>query len=144
MFRHHFASFGNIIEMCKISACQRNLSTIFLKVINNYLILNIFQKVTIVMLRWNISRYLMKMLRQYFNCNEILDIFLTCFCNIQLCHWAFFLVISNRALEKWSKRFEVKCCYWAFSWKMYFLNSIKSKFNTSKDPWSSINQHQNF
>ena len=44
MFRHHFAIFVNTIEMCKISAFERNLSTIFLKVFNIYLILNIFQK----------------------------------------------------------------------------------------------------
>ena len=37
------------------------------------------------MLRWNILQYLKKMLRQYFNCNEILEIFLTSFCNI-LCY----------------------------------------------------------
>ena len=36
MFRHHFATFGNTIEMCKISAFERNLSTIFLKIFNIY------------------------------------------------------------------------------------------------------------
>ena len=30
-------------------------------------------------------QYLTKILRQYFNCNERLEIFLTCFCNI-LCY----------------------------------------------------------
>ena len=53
------------------------LSTIFLKALNIYLFLNIFQKVRILMLRWNIL--------QYFNCNEILEIFPTCFCNT-LCY----------------------------------------------------------
>ena len=44
MFRHHFATFENTIEMCKISAFERNLFTIFLKVFYIYLILNMFQK----------------------------------------------------------------------------------------------------
>ena len=43
MLCHHFATFGNIIEMCKINAFKRNLPTIFIKVFNFYLILNIFQ-----------------------------------------------------------------------------------------------------
>ena len=34
------------------------------------------------MLRLNILHYLTKMLRQYFHCNEILEIFLKSFCNI--------------------------------------------------------------
>ena len=46
-----FATFGHIIEMCKIGIFQQNLSTIFLKVLNINLILKIFQKVKIVMLR---------------------------------------------------------------------------------------------
>ena len=33
-----FATFGNTIEMCKISAFQRNFFTIFQKVFNIYLI----------------------------------------------------------------------------------------------------------
>ena len=57
----------------------------FLKILNIYLVLKIFQKVRIVMLRWNILQYLTKILRQYFNYDEILEIFLTCFCNI-LCY----------------------------------------------------------
>ena len=51
--------------MCKISTFQRNISTIFLKILNIYLFSKIFQKVKIVMLRWNILQYLTKMLRQY-------------------------------------------------------------------------------
>ena len=66
-----FATFENIIEVCKIGLFYRNISTIFLKVLNIYLFLEIFQKVEIVMLRWNILQYLTKMLRKYFNCNEI-------------------------------------------------------------------------
>ena len=57
MFCHNFATFGNILEMCKIRVLQRNLSTIFLRVLNIHLFLNIFQKVRIVMLRWNILQY---------------------------------------------------------------------------------------
>ena len=51
MFRHHFATFENILEMCKIGVFQRNASTIFLKALNIYLFLNIFQKFGILMLR---------------------------------------------------------------------------------------------
>ena len=42
MFRHQFATSGNIIESCKIGACQPKISKIFLKVLNINLILNIF------------------------------------------------------------------------------------------------------
>ena len=52
MFRHHFATFGNIIiEMCKIGEFQRNLSAIYLIVLNIYLFLKIFQTDRIVVLR---------------------------------------------------------------------------------------------
>ena len=71
--------------MCKIEKFQRNISTIFLKLLNIYYFLKIFQKVEIVMLRWNILQCLKKMLREYFSCNERLEIFLTYFCNI-LCY----------------------------------------------------------
>ena len=71
--------------MCKIGTFKGNLSTIFLKVLNIYLFKKIFQEVEIVMLRWNILQYLTKMLRQYFNCSEKLEIFLPSFCNI-LCY----------------------------------------------------------
>ena len=37
------------------------------------------------MLQCNILQYLTKILRQFFNCNERLEIFLKCFCNI-LCY----------------------------------------------------------
>ena len=44
------ATFGNIIKTCKIGTFQRNLSTIFLKLLNTYLFISkIFQKVKIVM-----------------------------------------------------------------------------------------------
>ena len=79
------ATFGNIIEVCKIGAFQRNISTMFLKVSNIYLFSKIFQKVEIVVLRLNILQYFTKNLRQYFNGNEIQEIFLTSFCNI-LCY----------------------------------------------------------
>ena len=75
--------------MCKIGTFQRNLSTIFSKLLDIYLFSELFQKVEIVMLRWNILLYLTKMLRQYFSCNERLERFLTCFCNI-LCYVGFF------------------------------------------------------
>ena len=41
MFRHHFATFRNMIEMCKIDTFERNLSTMFLKILNIYLVLKI-------------------------------------------------------------------------------------------------------
>ena len=62
-----------------------NLFTIFLKLLNLYLFSKIFQKVKTAMLRKKIWQYLTKILRQYFSCNERLEIFLTCFCNI-LCY----------------------------------------------------------
>ena len=80
-----FATFRNIIKVFKIGTLQRNMCTIFLKVLNTYFFSKIFQKVEIVMLRWNILQCLTKMLRQYSNCNEIYEIFLTSFCNI-LCY----------------------------------------------------------
>ena len=43
-----FATFGNIIEVCKIGIFQRNISTIFLKVLNIYLFSEVLQKVEIV------------------------------------------------------------------------------------------------
>ena len=69
--------------MCKIGTFQQNFFTIFLEVLNDYLLSKKFQKVEILMLWWNIFQYFTRMLRQYFNCNKILKIFLTCFCNIQ-------------------------------------------------------------
>ena len=69
--------------MCKIEKFQWNFSTIFIKLLNIYMFSKIFQKVKILMLRWNILQYLKKMLREYFICNERLEIFLICFCNIQ-------------------------------------------------------------
>ena len=71
--------------MCKIVIFQWNLSTIFVKLLNIDLFSKIFYKVKIVMLWWNILQYLTKMLRQYFICNERLEIFLTCIWNI-LCY----------------------------------------------------------
>ena len=71
--------------MCKTEKFQRNLSTIFLKLLNIYVFSKIFQKVEIVMLPWNILQYLKKMLREYFSCNERLEIFLTYFCSM-LCY----------------------------------------------------------
>ena len=41
MFRHHFATFENIIQMCKIGTFQRNFSTMFLKILNIYFVQNI-------------------------------------------------------------------------------------------------------
>ena len=79
------AIFWNIIKMGKIEEFQRNLSTVFLKLLYIYLFLKILQKVKILMLRWNILEYLKKILSEYFSCNERLEIFLTYFCNI-LCY----------------------------------------------------------
>ena len=45
-----FAIFGNVIKVCKIGTFQRNLSTIFLKILNIYLFSKTFEKVEIVML----------------------------------------------------------------------------------------------
>ena len=51
MFRHHFATFENTIGICKISAFQRILFVILLKVFNIDVISYIFHKVKIVMLQ---------------------------------------------------------------------------------------------
>ena len=80
--------------MYKIGRFQRNLSRMFLKKLHIYLVLKIFQKVRIVMLPWNILQYETKMLWQYFNYNEILEIFLTCFCNI-LWYVGRYLILQN-------------------------------------------------
>ena len=48
------ATFRNIIQVFKIGPFQGNLSAIFLKVLNIYSFSKIFQRVEIVMLRWNI------------------------------------------------------------------------------------------
>ena len=37
MFCHHFAKFGNILEMCKLRVFERNPSAIFLKILNIYI-----------------------------------------------------------------------------------------------------------
>ena len=66
MFYHH------------LQHLKRNVSTIFIKVLNIYSFSKIFQKVEIV-------QYFTRILRQYFNCNEMLEIFLKSFCNI-LCY----------------------------------------------------------
>ena len=52
--------------MYKIKKFQRNLSTIFLKLLNIYFFSKIFQKVKIVMLRWNILQYLKKNVARIF------------------------------------------------------------------------------
>ena len=44
-------TFGNISKICKIGTFQRNIFTIFLKLLNIYLFSKIFQKVKISMLR---------------------------------------------------------------------------------------------
>ena len=85
LFEVALATFWNIRKMCKIESYQQDLSTIFLKLLNIYLFSKIFQKVKILMLRWNILQYLKKMLREYFSCNERLEIFLTYFCNNLCC-----------------------------------------------------------
>ena len=82
---HHLQHFEVSVKCVGIGTFLRNLFTIFLKLLNIYLFSKIFQKVKIAMLRQNILQYLTKILRQYFNCNERSEIFLTCFCNI-LCY----------------------------------------------------------
>ena len=50
ILRHHL-QFGNLIEVCKIGTFQRNIFTKFLKVLNIYVFLKIFQKFEILMFR---------------------------------------------------------------------------------------------
>ena len=87
--------------MCKIEISQRNLSTIFLKLLNIYLFSKIFHKDKIVMLRWNMSQFLKKILREYFSCNERFEIFLTYCCNI-LCY------VGTRVVNWWTSSINKK------------------------------------
>ena len=100
------AAFGNIIEMCKIGTFQRYLFTIFVKVLKIYLFSKIFQKVKIVIFRWNILQYLMKMLRQYFTCNQTLEIFVKYFYNIL---WYVSTYFSIKKTEE-MKDYSTQCC----------------------------------
>ena len=52
------------------------------------------------MLRWNLLQYLTEILRQYFVCNERLEIFLTYFCNI-LCYvgWRVSTLITGQSQQ---------------------------------------------
>ena len=69
IFDKNIAKIWTILEKCKIG------------------------NVKIVMLQWNILQYLTKVLRKYFNCNERLEIFLTCFCNILCYVWCIILTL---------------------------------------------------
>ena len=104
--------------MCKIGTFQRNLSTIFLNLLNIYLFSKIFQKIKIVILRWNILQYLTKKLRQYFNCNKILEIFLTCICNILCYVGRLYTGCFNSITSASSKNFCVSTAWYAvvLSW----------------------------
>ena len=51
------------------------------------------------MLQWNILQYLTKILRQYFNCNERLEISLTCFRSI-LCYVGNYKITINKQIAK--------------------------------------------
>ena len=84
MYRLHLQYFEIFLKSVK-SAYFNEIVPIFLEALNICLFTKIFQNVKIVMLQWNILQYLTKILRQYFNCNERLEIFLTCFCNT-LCY----------------------------------------------------------
>ena len=109
MFFQHFQYF-EIFSKCKIDTFQRNLSRIFLKVLNICLFTKIFQKFKIVMLQGNILQFLTKMLQEYFNCNERFKIFLTCFCNI-LCYVGIFVKIYLTYISITSKHISlVKSC----------------------------------
>ena len=136
--------------MCKIGTFQGNLPTIFLKVLNIYLFSKIFQKLEIVMLWSNIFQYLTKMLRQYFNCNEILEIFLTFFCNILyyvglaslpgpscfksqlepkafLRHFSFFYLFSKRAVRLFEDIFQFITLFRKEPWcllKIFFRTTL--------------------
>ena len=81
------------------------------------------------MLRWNILQYLTKMLRQYFNCNEIQEIFLTYFCNI-LCYVSRLTRVSFRIHAResfpylfWSL-FSGRPFFWWFISREFLLESF--------------------
>ena len=73
------------------------------------------------MLRWNILQYLTKMLRQYFICNERLEIFLTCFCNI-LCYVG---GLAVEVLNSISKSVARKKCYRMWNNSAVLKSSIR-------------------
>ena len=54
MYHLHLEYFEILLKSAKFGTFQRNLSTVFLKALNIYLFIKIFQKVKIVMLHWNI------------------------------------------------------------------------------------------
>ena len=80
MFRLHLQYFEIFLKSVKSAHFNK-----ITKALNIYWFTKIFQNVKSVMLECNILQYLTKILRQYFNCNERLEIFLICFCNI-LCY----------------------------------------------------------
>ena len=92
MYRLHLQYFDIFLKRVNRQISTK-LSTIFLKALNIYLFTKIFQNVKIVMSHWNILQYLTKMLRKYFNCNERLELFLRCFCNI-MCYVGRYLFLN--------------------------------------------------
>ena len=68
------------------------------------------------------------MLRQYFNCNERFEIFLTSFCNI-LCY-----------VDTWSSQFEVwVCSYYFFRFCLLLLRSELSELSLLEKFWFCSN-----
>ena len=51
------------------------------------------------MLQLNSLQYLTKILLQYFNCNERLEIFLTCFCNILQNYYYYYDILFVTLLD---------------------------------------------
>ena len=72
----------------------------------------IFQNVKIVMLQRNILQYLTKILRQYFNCNEILEIFLLYFTWVKFSTWELVSVITGYELEFITQKFQIRDPIW--------------------------------
>ena len=71
--------------MCKNRHIQRNLfKTICLKILNIYLYeyFAIFNYTNVHLYNFNYIIFIYINILQYFDCNEILEIFVTCFCNI--------------------------------------------------------------
>ena len=84
MFPYNLQHLEILLNCVKSPISTKSFYNIF-KSIKYFLHSRIFQEVEILMLRCNILQYLRKMLRHYFNYNETLEIFLTCFCNIMCC-----------------------------------------------------------
>ena len=79
------------------------------------------------MLQWNILQYLTKILRRYFNCNERLEIFLTCLCNI-LCYVGTSRSTTLYLVTEWVREWEWVIVNTWYYFRRYYLISCNNIF----------------